>query len=44
MRILANREDFEVCGINLRKADLDYMEYMLKYDTASSRLSRHGGA
>ena len=27
MRILANREDFEVCGINLRKADLDYMEY-----------------
>ena len=33
MRILANREDFEVCGINLRKADLDYMEYMLKYDT-----------
>ena len=33
MRILANREDFEVCGIILRKADLDYMEYMLKYDT-----------
>ena len=33
LRILADRTDFEVCGINLRKADLEYMEYMVKYDS-----------
>lgn len=33
LRILAEQESFELCGINLRKADLDYMEYMVKYDT-----------
>ena len=33
LRILAEREDFELCGINLRKADLAYMEYAVKYDT-----------
>ena len=34
MRILTeNPEKFEVCGINLRKADIDYMVYLLKYDS-----------
>ena len=34
MRILTeNPEKFDVCGINLRKADIDYMVYLLKYDS-----------
>ena len=34
LRILADDpERFEVCGINLRKADVDYMVYLLKYDS-----------
>ena len=26
-------ETFDICGINLRKADVDYMVYMIKYDS-----------
>ena len=34
LRILADDpERFDVCGINLRKADIDYMVYLLKYDS-----------
>ena len=34
LRILAERpEQFDICGINLRKADLDYMVYLVKYDS-----------
>ena len=34
LRILAEQPDkYEVCGINLRKADVDYMVYLLKYDS-----------
>ena len=34
LRIMMERPDvFDVCGINLRKADVDYMVYMLKYDS-----------
>ena len=34
LRIMLERgEKFELRGINLRKADLDYMEYMVKYDS-----------
>ncbi|MGM9619471.1 MAG: type I glyceraldehyde-3-phosphate dehydrogenase [Oscillospiraceae bacterium] len=34
LRILMARPDeFELCAINLRNADLDYMAYMIKYDT-----------
>ena len=34
LRIIVERgDDFDLCGINLRKADLDYMEYMVKYDS-----------
>ena len=34
LRIILERgDDFDLRGINLRKADLDYMEYMVKYDS-----------
>lgn len=34
LRILSEHpEKFEVCGINLRKADIDYMVYQVKYDS-----------
>ncbi len=33
LRILMQRDEFELCAINLRNADLDYMEYMVKYDS-----------
>lgn len=33
-RILCERSDeFELCGINLRNADLEYMVYLIKYDS-----------
>jgi len=34
---LQRPEEFEICGINLRKADLDYMVYMIKYDSTYGR-------
>ncbi len=34
LRILSeNPEKYDVCGINLRKADLPYMVYLIKYDS-----------
>ena len=34
LRILSEQpEKFDVCGINLRKADIDYMVYQVKYDS-----------
>ena len=34
LRIMMERpETFDICGINLRKADVDYMVYMIKYDS-----------
>ena len=34
LRILAEQpEKFDICGINLRKADVDYMVYQVKYDS-----------
>ena len=34
LRIMMERpETFDICGINLRKADVDYMVYMNKYDS-----------
>ena len=34
LRILsAQPEKYEICGINLRKADLPYMVYLIKYDS-----------
>ena len=38
LRIAAERPDeIELCGINLRKADLDYMVYLMKYDSVLGR-------
>ena len=38
LRIAAERSDeIELCGINLRKADLDYMVYLMKYDSVFGR-------
>ena len=35
MRILTeDPEKFDICGINLRKADIDYMVYLLKLSAA----------
>ena len=34
LRILMDHPDeFQLCGINLRNADLDYMTYLIKYDS-----------
>lgn len=34
MRIVSERpQEFELCGINLRNADIEYMVYMTKYDS-----------
>ena len=34
LRILSTQpEKYEICGINLRKADLPYMVYLIKYDS-----------
>ena len=30
-------EEFEICGINIRNTDLDFMVYQLKYDTVFGR-------
>lgn len=39
-RVLMQRKDeFELCGINLRNADLEYMVYQLKYDSIFGRFT-----
>ena len=39
-RVLMQRKDqFELCGINLRNAELDYMVYQLKYDSIFGRFT-----
>ncbi len=38
LRSAINRpENFDICGINYRNADLDHMVYMIKYDTVFGR-------
>ena len=49
LRILAeDPEQYEICGINLRKADVDYMVYLLKYDSVfrnfNGTVEHEGGA
>jgi len=40
LRIMSEQpEDFDVCGINLRKADLEQMVYLFKYDTTFRRFN-----
>lgn len=37
VRAAVDMPDIEICGINVRNADLDYMVYMLKYDSTFGR-------
>ncbi len=40
IRIMAAKPDeFEICGINIRNTDLDFMVYQLKYDTVFGRFN-----
>ena len=41
LRIMAERgfDRYDVCGINLRKVDLDLMVYQTKYDTVFGRFN-----
>ena len=48
LRILMERGDeYDLRGINLRKADLDYMVYMIKYDSVfrafNGKVEHRGG-
>ncbi len=36
-RAAMKEENIDICGINVRNADLDYMVYMIKYDTIFGR-------
>lgn len=40
IRAAMDFENIEICGINVRNADLDYMVYMLKYDSVFGRFPR----
>ena len=37
--MIEHPEQFDICGINLRKADVDYMVYMIKYDSVFRRFN-----
>ena len=37
IRIAVLDPEIEICGINVRNADIDYMKYMLKYDSTFGR-------
>ena len=37
LRAAVNDPEIEICGINKRNANLEYMKYMLKYDSAFGR-------
>lgn len=40
IRAALDMEDIEIVGINVRNADLDYLVYMLKYDTTFGRFPK----
>ncbi len=40
IRAAMDDEDIDICGINVRNADKDYMVYMLKYDTIFGRFPK----
>ena len=37
IRAAMNRDDIDICGINVRNANFEYMVYMLKYDSVFGR-------
>lgn len=40
IRAAMDFDDIEICGINVRNADLEYMVYMLKYDSIFGRFPK----
>ncbi len=40
IRSAMDMPDIEIAGINYRNADLDYLEYMLKYDSVFGRFPK----
>ena len=43
IRAAMNMPEIEIAGINVRNADLDYLVYMLKYDTTFGRFPKELG-
>ena len=43
IRAAMDDKDIDICGINVRNADKDYMVYMLKYDTIFGRFPKELG-
>ncbi len=43
IRAAMDFDDIELCGINVRNADLEYMVYMLRYDTIFGRFPKELG-
>ena len=43
MRAALNEPDIEIVAVNVRNADLEYMAYMLKYDSTFGRFPREVG-
>ncbi len=43
IRAAMDCDDIEICGINVRNADLEYMVYMLRYDTIFGRFPKELG-
>lgn len=39
VRAVQDMDDFEIAGINIRNADLDYLAYMIKYDSTFGRFN-----
>ena len=40
IRVAMSDPEIEICGINVRNADVDYMQYMLKYDSTFGRFPK----
>lgn len=40
IRVAMSDPEIEICGINVRNADVDYMKYMLKYDSTFGRFPK----
>lgn len=40
IRVAMDDKDIDICGINVRNADKEYMVYMLKYDTIFGRFPK----
>ena len=43
IRAAMDMPEIEIAGINVRNADIEYMKYMLKYDTVFGRFPKELG-